>query len=90
MMITNFIIWNVKPQIVDFGSFELRYYSLLFVVAFILGYIILGKIFRREGLPMEIIALDLRSGLEPLGGIIGETTNEDILDRIFKEFCLGK
>lgn len=54
MMITNFIIWNVKPQIVDFGSFELRYYSLLFVVAFILGYIILGKICRREGLPMEL------------------------------------
>jgi tRNA modification GTPase len=44
----------------------------------------------REGLPMEIIAMDLRSGLESLGGIIGETTNEDILDRIFSEFCLGK
>ena len=44
----------------------------------------------REGLPMEIMAMDLTSGLEPLGGIIGETTNEDILDRIFSEFCLGK
>jgi prolipoprotein diacylglyceryl transferase len=53
-MIANFVIWNVRPQIIDFGSFELRYYSLLFVIAFILGYIILGKIFRREGLPMEL------------------------------------
>jgi phosphatidylglycerol:prolipoprotein diacylglycerol transferase len=53
-MIANFIIWNVRPQIIDFGSFELRYYSLLFVIAFILGYIILGKIFRKEGLPMEL------------------------------------
>ncbi len=53
-MITNFVIWNVRPQIIDFGSFELRYYSLLFVIAFILGYIILGKMFRREGLPMDL------------------------------------
>ena len=44
----------------------------------------------RENLPMEIIAADLNSGLEALGEIIGETTNEDILEMIFKEFCLGK
>ena len=44
----------------------------------------------RENLPMEIIATDLNSGLEALGEIIGETTNEDILEMIFKEFCLGK
>ena len=43
-----------------------------------------------ENLPMEIIAADLNSGLEALGEIIGETTNEDILEMIFKEFCLGK
>ena len=44
----------------------------------------------RENLPVEIIATDLNSGLEALGEIIGETTNEDILEMIFKEFCLGK
>ncbi|MFH1350439.1 MAG: tRNA uridine-5-carboxymethylaminomethyl(34) synthesis GTPase MnmE [Pseudomonadota bacterium] len=44
----------------------------------------------REGLPMEIIALDLRSGLDALGDIIGETTPEEILHKIFSEFCLGK
>ena len=42
------------------------------------------------GLPMEIIALDLNSGLEALGEITGETTNEEIIDKIFSEFCLGK
>ena len=42
------------------------------------------------GSPLEIIAMDLNSGLEDLGEIIGETTNEDILQKIFSEFCLGK
>jgi tRNA modification GTPase len=42
------------------------------------------------GSPLEIIAMDLNSGLEDLGEIIGETTNEEILQKIFSEFCLGK
>lgn len=44
----------------------------------------------REEAPMEIIALELRSGLDALGGITGETTSEDVLDSIFSQFCLGK
>ncbi len=43
-----------------------------------------------QELPMEIIALDLNSGLQALGDIIGETTNEDIIEKIFSDFCLGK
>jgi phosphatidylglycerol:prolipoprotein diacylglycerol transferase len=54
-MITNFIIWNVKPQLIDFEAFQIRYYSLLFVVGFISGYIILGKMFRKEGLPANLL-----------------------------------
>jgi len=44
----------------------------------------------KGGSPLEIIAMDLNSGLEGLGEIIGETTNEEILQKIFSEFCLGK
>ena len=44
----------------------------------------------REAAPMEIIAFELRSGLDALGGITGETTSEDVLDSIFSQFCLGK
>ena len=44
----------------------------------------------RENMPIEIIAMDLKSGLEALGEIIGETTNEEVLDKIFSQFCLGK
>ncbi|NIR12993.1 MAG: hypothetical protein GWN86_03170 [Desulfobacterales bacterium] len=44
----------------------------------------------RKALPLEVIALDLKSGLEALGEIIGETTNDEILEKIFSQFCLGK
>jgi tRNA modification GTPase len=38
----------------------------------------------------ELIAVDLRIALQALGEITGETTAEDILDRIFASFCIGK
>jgi tRNA modification GTPase len=43
-----------------------------------------------QGLPLEVIAVDLNSGLEALGDIIGETTNEDVIEKIFSDFCVGK
>jgi tRNA modification GTPase len=44
----------------------------------------------REGAPMEITAMELKSGMDALGEITGETTTEDVLDSIFSQFCLGK
>lgn len=41
-------------------------------------------------LSSEFIALDLRQALDSLGEVIGETVTEDILDRIFSQFCVGK
>ncbi len=38
----------------------------------------------------ELVAVDLREALNHLGEITGETTTEDLLDRIFSQFCLGK
>lgn len=43
------IIWNTDPEIVRIGSFSLRYYSLLFAIAFWLGYVVLKKIYAKEG-----------------------------------------
>lgn len=40
--------------------------------------------------PLEIVALEMRDGLDRLGEIVGAVTTEDILDRIFGEFCIGK
>jgi tRNA modification GTPase len=39
---------------------------------------------------MEFVAADLRSALAALGGISGRASDEDLLDRIFSRFCLGK
>jgi tRNA modification GTPase len=38
----------------------------------------------------ELIAVDLRDALDHIGLIIGATYTEDILDRIFNDFCIGK
>ena len=38
----------------------------------------------------ECVALELRVALQALGEIVGIVTNEDILDQIFREFCIGK
>jgi tRNA modification GTPase len=43
-----------------------------------------------EDQPAEIIALELRAGLDSLGEIVGDTTTEDIIDNIFTRFCIGK
>lgn len=38
----------------------------------------------------EFVAVDLRAAVEALGEVTGATTTEDVLDRIFREFCIGK
>ncbi len=43
-----------------------------------------------ENLSPEFIALDLQRTLSALGDLVGETTPEDILERIFSRFCIGK
>ena len=40
--------------------------------------------------PHEMLLLDLYEALEPLDTITGGTTLDDILDRIFSAFCIGK
>ena len=43
-----------------------------------------------QGLPPDIVAVDLQEARDSLEEIIGAVTNEDILDRIFSQFCIGK
>lgn len=44
----------------------------------------------RRGADPEIISIDLREALEHLDIIFGKTENEDILNNIFNNFCIGK
>jgi tRNA modification GTPase len=38
----------------------------------------------------ELIAAELRAALDALGDVVGATTADDLLDRIFRQFCIGK
>lgn len=42
-------IWNVNPNILEFGNLQLRWYGVLFVGSFFLGLMILQWIYKREG-----------------------------------------
>ena len=42
------------------------------------------------GIPHEMLLLDLYAALRPIDGVTGATTADDILNRIFSTFCIGK
>jgi tRNA modification GTPase len=43
-----------------------------------------------SGIPHEMLLLDLYAALRPIDAITGATTADDILNRIFSTFCIGK
>jgi tRNA modification GTPase len=43
-----------------------------------------------RAMPPEIVAVDIAAAADALGAITGEVTSEDVLDKIFAEFCIGK
>ncbi len=44
----------------------------------------------RTNMPLDCIEVDIRNCWDSLGEISGDTVGEDILDKIFSEFCIGK
>lgn len=44
----------------------------------------------KDGLSQELVAVDVREAWEFVGEITGSTVTEDIVDKIFKDFCIGK
>ena len=55
-----------------------------------LEYLEKGKAAVESGIPHEMLLLDLYAALRPLDAITGATTADDILNRIFSTFCIGK
>jgi len=43
-----------------------------------------------ENIPLDLMSIDIRSSWEALGEITGSTVTENLLDRIFSDFCIGK
>lgn len=44
----------------------------------------------RIGIPLDAVEVDLRGSYDDLGLIIGESVSDEIMDKVFKEFCVGK
>ena len=42
------------------------------------------------GMPEDLLTVDLLSAYESLGRITGETVEDDLADKIFSDFCMGK
>ena len=42
------------------------------------------------GVDFELMAYELDTGLHSIGEIIGRKDNEDMLDSLFNQFCIGK
>jgi tRNA modification GTPase len=44
----------------------------------------------KKGMSPEFVALDVRASLDAIGEVVGKTVTDDILNKIFSEFCIGK
>jgi len=44
----------------------------------------------RETLPVELISLDIKEAIDFIDEILGLTIKEDLLEKIFSQFCIGK
>jgi len=53
-------------------------------------YLLRAKQALRKGLSEDFIAYDLKQAINSLGEITGESVNEEVLERIFANFCIGK
>ena len=55
MFETLFVNWNVSPEIFSIGPLSIRWYSVLFVSGFVLGWFIFKWFFQREGLTVKLL-----------------------------------
>jgi len=49
------VVWNIDPVIFSIGKFSLRFYSILFVAGFPLGYWLFTKFFKRENVDVTLL-----------------------------------
>lgn len=58
----NYIVWNVDPNIFSIpedvwliGGFSVRWYGLLFAMSFAVGYLLMQRMFKNEGVPIKVL-----------------------------------
>jgi len=44
----------------------------------------------QQGMPVDFLSVDLIAARRSLGEITGDTASDDLIDRIFDDFCVGK
>jgi tRNA modification GTPase len=43
-----------------------------------------------SGTPLDLVSFDVRAATQALGEITGHDVDDELLDRIFRDFCIGK
>ena len=76
-----------NAQLDDVLLANARHHEALDHVMQALDHVIMGL---ENGLPADLLAVDLRDALYHLGTITGEVTSDEILGNIFARFCIGK
>jgi len=54
-MKTLYINWNPNPEIFTIGEWGPRWYGILFALGFVIGYYLMLKIFKKEGIKQEVL-----------------------------------
>lgn len=87
-MLSSVIVWD-PPIGIDLGFFEIRYYSLMYLIAFVLGWYIMKSIYKRDGVSIE--KLDSLFIYTVLGTLIGARLGHVIFyqPELFKEDFLS-
>ena len=50
-MILNYITWNIDPVAFSLGPLQVRWYGICWAVGFLLGYILMNKVYKHEKMP---------------------------------------
>ena len=80
-----FVHWHVNPAILHIGNFELRWYSLLFISGFILGWYIFRWFFRREGVSEKLKATDQMAWVVAMNSIRNRAEEIILREMIYGE-----
>jgi phosphatidylglycerol:prolipoprotein diacylglycerol transferase len=54
-MLLETITWNANPEIFNIGGYAIRWYGLFFALSFYLGYIIMERFFKKEGVEPSLL-----------------------------------